>query len=78
MVNQPTDELEASLVGMIEQARDCARALWKASDAFDSVSNDEAFDIGFEAAMDFALSDEFGRSVSRLKSWLDESGWSSP
>ena len=71
MVSQPTDEQEALLAGMIEQARDCARALWKASDAFDLVSNDEAFDGGFEAARDFALSDEFGRSVSRLKSMLN-------
>jgi hypothetical protein len=77
MVNEPTDEQEALLAGMIEQACDCARALWKASDAFDPASDDEAFDRGFEAAMDFALSDEFGRSVSGLKAMLDERGSSS-
>jgi hypothetical protein len=53
MVDQPTDEQEALLGGMIEQARDCAMALGKPSDAFDLIFNDEAFDRGFESAMDF-------------------------
>ena len=74
MANQLTEEQETLLANMVEQARDRARAVCKASVAFDLVSNDEAFDRGFEAAMDFALSDEFEHFVSRLKSMLDESG----
>ena len=77
MANQLTEEQETLLANMVEQARDRARAVCKASVAFDSVSNDEAFDSGFEAAMDFALSDEFERFISRLNSMLDESGSSS-
>ena len=74
MANQLTDEQETLLANMVEQARDRARAACKASVAFDLVSNNEAFDRGFEAAMDFALSVEFERFVSRLKSILDENG----
>jgi hypothetical protein len=74
MANQLTDEQEILLAAMVEQARDRARAVWKASDAFDLVSKDESFDRGFEAAMDFALSDEFERFIDRLKYMLDESG----
>ena len=77
MANQLTDEQETLLANMVEQARDRARAVCKGSVVFDLVSNDEAFDRGFEAAMDFALSDEFGCFISRLKSMLAESG-SSP
>lgn len=67
LANQLTDEQETLLANMIEQARDRARAAWKSSDT-------EAFDRGFEAAMDFALSDEFLRFISQLKSMLGESG----
>jgi hypothetical protein len=74
MANQLTDEQETLLANVVEQARDRARAVCKASVPFDLVSNDEAFDRGFEAAMDFALSDEFEHFVSRLKSMLDGSG----
>ena len=74
MANQLTDEQETLLANMIEQARDRARAVWNPSDTFNQASDDKAFDRGFEAAMDFALSDEFGRLISRLKSMLDESG----
>jgi hypothetical protein len=74
MDNQLTDDQEMLLANVIEQARDRAKAAWKSSDAFNQASNDECFDRGFEGAMDFALSDEFGRFISRLKSMLDESG----
>ena len=74
MANQLTDEQETLLANVVEQARERARAVCKVSVAFKLVSNDEAFDRGFEAAMDFALSDEFERFVSRLKSMLNESG----
>ena len=79
MVNQLTDEQETLLANMVEQTRDRARAVWKASVAkasvaFDLVSYDEAFDRGFDAGMDFAISDEFEHFVSRLKSMLDASG----
>jgi hypothetical protein len=74
MAKQLTDEQETLLAAMVEQALDRARAVWKASDAFDLVSKDESFDRGFEAAMDFALSDEFERFIDRLKYMLDESG----
>ncbi len=82
MANQLTEEQETSLANMVEQARDRARAVWKSSVAkaavaFDLASNDEAFDRGFDAAMDFAISDEFAHFVSRLKFMLDETGWSS-
>jgi hypothetical protein len=74
MANRLTDEQETLLANMVEQACGRARAACKASVAFDLVSNDEAFDRGFEAAMDFALSDEFGRLISKLKLMLDEGG----
>jgi hypothetical protein len=76
MVNPLTDEQETLLAGMVEEARDRARAGWKASDVSNQASHDEAFDRGFEAAMDFALSDEFGRFISELKSMLDGNGLS--
>ena len=77
MASQLTDEQETLLANMVERARDRARAACRASVAFHPVSNDEAFDRGFEAAMDFVLSDEFEHFVSRLKSMLDESRSSS-
>ncbi len=82
MANQLTEEQETLLANMVEQARERARGVWKASVAkasvaFHLVSNDEAFDRGFDAAMDFAISDEFEHFVSRLKFMLDASGSSS-
>jgi hypothetical protein len=74
LANQLTDEQETLLANVVEQARERARVLCKVSVAFKLLSNDEAFDRGFEAAMDFAISDEFERFVSWLKSMLNESG----
>ena len=77
MANQLTDEQETLLANMVELARDRARAACKASAALHPVSNDEAFDRGFEAAMDFVFSDEFEHFIFRLKSMLGESRSSS-
>jgi hypothetical protein len=77
MANQLTDEQETLLANMVEQARDRARMVWKASVAHDLVSDDEAFDSGFESAIDFAFSDEFEHFISRIKSMLGESGTTS-
>ena len=77
MVNPLTDEQETLLVDMVEKARDRARQAWKATRIFDLTyltSPDDAFKIGFEAAMDFALGDEFIRLISQIKSLLDVSG----
>jgi hypothetical protein len=69
-----TDEQETLLANLVEQARDRAWVAWKASIASDRESNSEAFDRGFEAAMDFALSNEFEVFISRLKSMLEGDG----
>jgi hypothetical protein len=74
MANQLTDDQETLLANMIEQARDRAKVAWKSSDTFNQASADAAFDRGFEAAMDFALSDEFGQFISRLRSMLEKGG----
>lgn len=74
MVNPLTDEQEALLVDMMEKARDRARQVWKASRTFDFTTPDDAFNRGFEAAMDFALGDEFMRLISQIKSMLGVSG----
>ncbi len=74
MPAQLTEEQESLLAKAVEHARDRARGAWKISDDFSRVSVDDAFDSGFAAAMDFALSDEFGRLISELKLMLDEGG----
>ncbi len=74
MAAQLTEEQESLLANMVEQARDRAKAAWKRSEDFSGASYDDAFESGFEAAMDFALSDEFERLISKLKSMLNENG----
>jgi hypothetical protein len=74
MPAQLTEEQECLLAGVIERARDRARGAWQISDDFSCASVDDAFDSGFAAAMDFALSDEFVLLISKLKLMLDEGG----
>ncbi len=74
MAAQLTEEQENLLASMVQQARDRAKVTWKNSDDFSRASRDDAFDRGFEAAMDYALSDEFVRLISKLKLMLDEGG----
>jgi hypothetical protein len=74
MINPLTDEQETLLVDMVEKARDRARQVWRANRTFDLTSPDEAFNRGFEAAMDFALGDEFMLLISQIKSIFDVSG----
>jgi hypothetical protein len=74
MPAQLTEEQESLLASVVEHARDRARGAWQISDDFSCVSVDNAFDSGFAAAMDFALSDEFVRLISKLKLMLDEGG----
>ncbi len=74
MPAQLTEEQESLLASVIEHARDRARRAWQISDDSSHASVDDAFDSGFAAAMDFALSDEFGRLISKLKLMLDEGG----
>ncbi len=74
MPAQLTEEQESLLASAVEHARDRARGAWQISDDFSRASVDDAFDSGFAAAMDFALSDEFGRLISKLKLMLDEGG----
>ncbi len=73
MAAQLTEEQESLLATMIEQARDRAKSAWKNSNDFREASRDDAFDSGFEAAMDYALSDEFEQMIAKLRSMLDES-----
>lgn len=70
MAAQLTEEQEAWLVDVIEQARERAKRAWKITSGFTHASPDEAFDKGFEEAMEFAVSDEFARLISRLKAML--------
>ncbi len=69
---QLTEEQEIWLADMIEQARERAKRTWKTTSGISRATPDEAFDRGFEEAMDFAVSDEFGGFLTRLKSMLDE------
>ncbi len=73
MAAQLTEEQEVWLADMIEQARDRAKREWKATSGISHATPDEAFDRGFEEAMEFAVSDEFGQFLTRLKSMLNES-----
>ncbi len=71
MPTQLTDKQEILLMNIVEEARDRAMAEWSASAVSDRASSDEAFDRGFEAAMDFVLSDQFARFIYGLKSMLE-------
>jgi hypothetical protein len=73
MAARLTEEQESFLAGMVDAARDHAKRAWKSSDDSSQSTLDHSFDAGFEAAMDYALSDEFGRLISKLKSMLDDS-----
>lgn len=73
MAAQLTEEQEIWLADMIEQARERAKRAWKTTNGFSRASPEEAFDRGFEEAMEFAVSDEFGQFLTRLKSMLNES-----
>ncbi len=70
MANHLTDEQETLLAHVIERARNRAKRAWKITIGFSGATPDEAFDKGFEDAMEFALSDEFGQLISRLKAML--------
>jgi len=74
MTAQLTEEQESLLASVVEHARDRAREAWQISDDFSRASVDDAFDNGFAAALDFALSDEFVRLISKLKLMLNEGG----
>ena len=65
-----TDEQETFLANMVEQARERAKRDWKITEGFSRATVDEAFDLGFGEAMEFAVSDEFAELIARLKAML--------
>ena len=73
MAAQLTEAQEIWLADMIEQARERAKRAWKTTRGISGTTPDEAFNRGFEEAMEFAVSDEFGQFLTRLKSMLNES-----
>ena len=65
-----TNEQETFPANMVEQARERAKRDRKITEDSSRATVDQAFDLGFGEAMEFAVSDEFAELIARLNTML--------